>query len=138
MAKCKGFVAAFGPYVDYWICMLSKLDMLLLMTPPELVEGFWPCHDWKILEDKVLCPRCLSSILHEDVTLEDEELELYCGPANEAPETLFNPWNDIRPSSWVLLRPKGLVICHVWKRRAASAIYKEQGDVNLRKFLLQF
>ena len=28
-----------------------------------------------------------------------EEPEPYCGPANEAPETPFNPWRDIRPGS---------------------------------------
>ena len=45
MAKCKGFAAAFGPYVDYWTHVLAELDKPLLVTPPELVEGFWPCHD---------------------------------------------------------------------------------------------
>ena len=79
--------------------MLFKLDKPLPVTPPELVEGFWPCHDWRIFEDEVSCPRCLFLIVNEDVTLEDEEPEPYCGSANEAPETLFNPWRVIRPSN---------------------------------------
>ena len=95
MAKYEGFATTFGPYVDCWTRMLSELDKPLLVTPPELVEDFQPRQDWRILEDEVSCPRCSSLILHEDVTLEDEELEPYCGPANEAPETPFNPWRDI-------------------------------------------
>ena len=40
MAKCEGFVAAFGPYVDYWTLVLAELDKPLPVTPLELVEGF--------------------------------------------------------------------------------------------------
>ena len=72
------------------------------------------------------------------MTPEDEEPEPYCGPANEAPETPFNPWRDIRPGSWVLLRPEDPLICLVWQGRAVSAVCREKGDVNLGKFLLQF
>ena len=138
MAKCEGFAAAFGLYVDYWIHVLSELDKPLPVTPPELVEDFWPCHDLKVLEDKVSCPRCLSLILHKDVTPKDEEPQPFCGPANEALEILFNPWRDIWPGNWVLLRPEDLLICHVWQERAVSAVCTERGDVNLGKFLLQF
>ena len=108
------------------------------MTPSELVEGFWPRHDSRVLKDKVLHPSCLSLILHEDVTPKDEEPEPYCGPTNEAPKTPFNLWRNIRLGSWVLLRPEKLLICLVWQGRAAIAVCKEQGDVNLGKFLLQF
>ena len=72
------------------------------------------------------------------MTLEDEEPEPYCGLANKAPETPFNPWCDIWPSNWVLLRPEDPLICHVWQGRAVSAVCREKGDVNLGKFLLQF
>ena len=118
--------------------MLAELNKLLPMTPPELVEGFWPCHDWRVFEEKVLRPRCSSLIVDEDVTLEDEEPEPYCGPTNEAPETPFNPWSDIWPSSWVLLRPEDPLICLVWQGRAVSAVCREKGDVNLGRFLVQF
>ena len=87
MAKCKGFVAAFGLYVNYWTRVLSELEKPLPMTPPELVEGSWPRHDWRVLSR----PRFLSLILHEDVTPEDKEPKTYCDPTNEAPETPFNP-----------------------------------------------
>ena len=45
MAKYEGFAVAFGPYIDYWTRVLSELDKPLPVTPPELVEDFWPCHD---------------------------------------------------------------------------------------------
>ena len=138
MAKCEGFAAAFGPYVDYWTCVLAELDKPLPVTPPELVEGFWPCHDWRVIQAEVPHPRCPSLIVDEDVTPEDEEPEPYCGLANKAPETPFNPWRDIRPGSWVLLRPEDPFICLVWQGRAVSAVCREKGDVNLGKFLLQF
>ena len=67
---------------------------------------------------------------------DDEELEPYCGLANEAPETPFNPWRDIQLGSWVLLRPEDPLICPVWQGRAVSAVCREKGDVNLGKFLL--
>ena len=92
----------------------------------------------EVFEDKVSCSRCSSLILDEDVTLDDEEPEPYCGPTNEALETSFNPWPDIRSGSWILLRSEDPLICLVWQRRAVSVVYKEQGDVNLGKFLLQF
>ena len=72
------------------------------------------------------------------MTLEDEEPKLNCGPTNEAPESPFNLWRDIRPRSYILLRPKDPLICLVWQEKAVSAVCREQGDVNLGKFLLQF
>ena len=72
------------------------------------------------------------------MTPEDEELKPYYGPTNEASETPFNPWRDIWPSNWVLLRPKDPLICPIWQGRAKSAVCREQRDVNLGKFLLQF
>ena len=108
------------------------------MTPPELVEGFWPHHDWRVFEDEVLRPRCSSLRLDEDVTPEDEDVEPFCGLANKAPETPFNPWCDIRPGSWVLLRPEDPLICPIWQRRVESVVCREHGNVNLGKFLLQF
>ena len=118
--------------------MLSELDKPLPVTPLELVEGFQPRHDWRVFEDEVSCPRCSSLIVDEDVTPEDEEPELYCGPANEAPEYPLNPWHDIRPGRWVLLRPENPLICPVWQGRVVNAVCKEQGHVNFGKFLLQF
>ena len=79
--------------------VLAELDKPLPVTPPELVEGFWPCHDWRIIQAEVPHPRCPSLIVDDDVTPEDEEPEPYCGLANEVPETPFNPWRDIRPGS---------------------------------------
>lgn len=72
------------------------------------------------------------------MTPEDEEPEAYCGPANQAPESPFNPWRDIRPGSWVLLRPEDPLICPVWQGRAATAVCREEGHVNHGKFLIQF
>ena len=71
--------------------MLAELDKPLPVTPPELVEGFWPCHDWRVIQAEVPRPRCLSLIVDDDVTPEDEEPEPYYGPTNEALETPFNP-----------------------------------------------
>ena len=68
------------------------------------------------------------------MTLEDEDPEPYCSPANEAPETPFNPWRNIRPSSWVLLRPKDPLIHFVWQRRVVSTVCKDQRDVDLENF----
>ena len=138
MAKCEGFAVAFGPYINYWTHVLAELDKPLLVTPLELVEGFWPCHDWRVFEDKVSRSRCSSLIVDEDVIPEDEEPELYCGPTNEAPETPFNPWHDIRRGNWVLLRPEDPLISPIWQGRAVSIVCREQRDVNLGKFLLQF
>ena len=94
MAKCKGFTVAFGPYIDYWTCVLSELDKPLLVTPPKLVEDFWPHYEWRVVRDKISLPKCLP-LLHVDVTLEDEEPKPYCGLADEAPKIPFNPLHDI-------------------------------------------
>ena len=74
------------------------------------------------------------TIVDEYVTPEDEEPEPYCGLANEARETPFTPWRDIRPSSSVLLRPEDPLICPIWQRRTVSAVCREKGDVNLGSF----
>ena len=138
MVKCEGFATVFGPYIDYWIRVLAELDKPLLVTPPKLVEDFWPCHDWRVFQAKVSRRRCSSLIVVEDVTLEDEEPEPYCGLANEALETPFNPWHDIRPGSWILLRHEDPLIYPVWQGKAVSVVCREKRDVNLGKFLLQF
>ena len=135
MTKCKGFAATFGPYVDYWTHALAELDKPLPVTLLELVEGFWPCHDWRVFQYEVSRPRCSSLIVDEDVTPKDEEPKPYCGLANKAPETPFNPWRGIRLGSWVLLRPEDPLIYPVWQERAVSVVCREQGDVNLGKFL---
>ena len=93
--------------------MLVELEKPHPVTPLELVEGFSPCHDWKVFQIEVLRPRCSSLIINEDVTPEDEEPESYCSPTNEASETSFNPWCDIRPCNWILLRPEDPLICLV-------------------------
>ena len=134
----RGICSSIWALCQLLTCVLAELDMPLPVTRLELVEGFWPCHDWRVFEAEVSRPGYSSLIVDEDVTPEDEEPEPYCGPANEAPETLFNPWRDIRLGSWVLLRPEDPFICHVWQGRAVSAVCREKGDVNLGKFLLQF
>ena len=94
MENCKRFVLAFGFCVNYWTLVLSKLNKPLQVTPPQLIEGFWPCHDCRVVEDKISCLRCLS-LLHMDVIPKDEELESYCGLANKVPKIPFNLWLDI-------------------------------------------
>ena len=49
MSRCEGFSTAFGPYVEYWNGILIELEQPLPKTPSELLEGFWPQHDWKVL-----------------------------------------------------------------------------------------
>ena len=137
MAKCEGFAATFELYVGYWTCVLSKLDNPLLVTPPEVMEDIWPSHVWRVVEGKILLPRYLPS-LHVDVTLEDEKSKPYYGPTNKAPEMLFNLWRDIWLNSLILLRPEDPLICPIWQGRATSAVCREEGDLNLRKFLIQF
>ena len=123
MAKCEGFATTFELYVNYWIFVLFELDKPLLITPPQFVEGFWPHHDWKVIEDEILRRRCLP-LLHVDVTPKDEELELYCGPANESSRIPFNLWHDIWHGNWILFRPKDPFICLVWKGKATSTACK--------------
>ena len=93
MSKCEGFATTFGPYVDYWICVLSELKEPLPNCGVELLEGFWPQHDWRAVSDEVSGPH--SRVNPIDIIPEDVDREPYCGPANEAPQESFNPWLDI-------------------------------------------
>ena len=63
VAKCEGFAATFGPYVDYWTHVLAKFDKPLPVTPPKLVEDSWPCHDWRVIQVEVPRPKCPSLIV---------------------------------------------------------------------------
>ena len=83
MAKCKKFVVAFRPHVDYWTHVLFELDKPLPVTPPQLVECFWPCYIKKIIEDRISCLRCLF-FLHVNVIPEDKELESYLYPNKQS------------------------------------------------------
>ena len=98
--------------MDYWTCVLSKLNKPLLVTPPQLIEVFWACHDSRVVQDKILCLECLP-LLHVDVTPEHKEPESYYGPTNKALQIPFNPWHDIWPGSWVFLRLEDPFICLV-------------------------
>ena len=52
MTRCEGFGSAFGPYVEYWKRVLHELKEPLPECLPELLEGFWPKHDWKAVDDE--------------------------------------------------------------------------------------
>ena len=73
-----------------------------------------------------------------DATPEEEELEPYCGPTNEAPRESFNPWVDIRPGLWILLRPEDPEVCPVWQGRALSEVCREPGHEKNGMFLIQY
>ena len=132
--RCSTFAAAFEPYVQYWSRVLNELQKPLPPTPARLVEGFWPIHDWR--GPSFTIPRL--TLLPFDETPEDEEPQAYCGPANERPEERFNPWRQIAPLWWVLLRPENPVVCPVWLGRAVSPVCRDEGDDKYGKFLIQY
>ena len=133
VSKCEGFATAFGPYVEYWERVLCELKEPLPEARMELNEGFWPQHDWRVTKEEIQTPR----VNPVDMNIE-EEPEPYCGPANEAPRESFNPWIDICPGSWVLLRPEDPAVCPVWQGRALSHVCKEPEAENFGKFFLQY
>ena len=137
MSTCQGFAVVFGPYVEYWNRILRELKNPLPNCPLELVEGFWPEHDWRLLDPAVECRLSIVNPVHV-ISEPQEEPEPYCGPANEAPQQSYNPWCDICPGSWVLLRPEDPSVCAVWQGRALSAVCIEEGHENNGKFLLQY
>jgi hypothetical protein len=116
---------------------MYELNEPLPQTPLELVERFWPQHDWRVPHKGVLHRGGLV-LAPTDVTPEDEEPEPYYGPRNEAPRSSFNPWRDIRQGYWILIRPTDPQMCPVWQRRAASDVCREEGNENHGKFLIQF
>ena len=75
MSKCEGFATAFGPYVDYWICVLSELKEPLPNCGVELLEGFWPQHDWRAVSDEISSPQ--SRVNPIDIIPEDVDREPY-------------------------------------------------------------
>jgi hypothetical protein len=52
---------------------------------------FWLEHDWRSIQNDIPYP-CMLVVILVYVTQEDEGLEPYCGPANEAPGSLYSPW----------------------------------------------
>jgi len=113
MSKCEGFVTAFDLYVEYWNRILRELKEPLPDCPSKLVEGFWPQYDWRVIRDENLHRTFLVNPI--DVIPKEEDSEPYYGPTNEAPLESFNPWLDIRPGSWILLRLEDLAICAIWQ-----------------------
>ena len=134
VSRCEGFATAFGPYVEYWKRVMSELSKPLPECATELIEGFWPQHDWRVMEEETVRPR----VNPVDMNIEEEDLEPYCGPTNEAPRESFNPWIDIRPGSWVLLRPEDPIVCPVWQGRALSDVCRDEGTPNYGKFFVQY
>jgi len=98
--------------VEYWKCVLDELKEPLSNCPSELVEGFWPKYNWTMARDEVLSEGLMVTPL--DIISEEEALEPYCNPTNEAPQESFNPWTHICSRSWVLLRPIDPNIYIVW------------------------
>ena len=86
------------------------------------------------MEEETVRPR----VNPVDMNIEEEDPEPYCGPANEALRESFNPWIDIRPGSWVLLRPEDPAVCPVWQGRALSDVYRDEGTPNYGKFFVQY
>jgi hypothetical protein len=116
---------------------MCELNEPLPQTPPELVEEFWPQHDWRVPHEGVLHYGGLILAL-TDVTPKDEEPEPYYGPRNEASQSSFNPWHDIHQGCWVLIRLTDPQMCPMWQGRAASDVCREEGNENHGKFLIQF
>jgi hypothetical protein len=132
--KVRDFCHYLSPVLVYWIHVLEELQQPLLPTPSELVEGFWPDHDWRVL--LVASPHLPTNA--QDVTLEDKEPEAYCGPANMRPVVPFNQWRQIQQNWWVLLRRAELDICLLWLGRATSGVCRDKGDANYGKFLIHY
>ena len=136
MTRCEGFASAFGPYMEYWNRVLHELKEPLPECLPKLLEGFWPKHDWRAVDDEMFSQG--QRVNPIDMVLEQEEHEPYCGPANEAPRESFNPWVDICLGSWVLLRPEDPSVCDVWQGRTMSEVCRESGHEMNGKFMLQY
>jgi hypothetical protein len=133
MLECSGFRKDFPPYIDYWKGILAELEKPLPPTVTTLVEGFWPNHDWSGMESAPLC------LLPEtDVTPEDEEPEPYCGPKSAQPKPALDPWRDVLPGAWVLLRPSDPDIYPVWLGRACSAVNRDERNADYGQFTIEF
>jgi hypothetical protein len=137
MSSCEGFASAFWPVVQYWDRIQHELNQPLSHTPLELVEGFWPQHDWRV-RDRSMNPQPVGAMQPPDYISEDEDRELYCGPRNEAPLPRFNPFRDIRMGTWILARPSDPNVYPVWQGRALSPTCLEVGHENYKKFLCQW
>ena len=96
------------------------------------MEGFCPTHN----KNNVRSTSLSKGGVH--ITLEDDKAEPYSGPLNERPKEAFNPWQDIREGSWLLLRASNLDIYLVWMRRALTSVCKDVGSENCGKFATQF
>ena len=94
------------------------------------MEGFWPTHNWNNVRPIPL------SKGGEDITLEDDKVEPYCGPLNERPKEAFNPWQDIIEGSWVLLCASNLDIYLVWMGKALTLVCKDVGSESYGKFAI--
>ena len=133
MEKCDGFQKQIPPYIAYWTTILAELNKHLPPTPTNLVEGFWPSHDWN-----AILPEPLPVMKGGDFTPEDDKSELYCGPQNERPKDALNPWRDVVSGSWVLLRPSDPEIYPVWLERAHSAVNRIVGHEHNGMFIIKF
>ena len=73
-----------------------------------------------------------------DVTFEDVLPEPYCGPKNQQPGHIYNPWRDVLVGDFVLVRPSDPLLFPGWMGRALTTIVRHENDTNYGNCLLQW
>jgi hypothetical protein len=53
MEQSATYVMKMNMYVDYWKDILLHLSKPLLVQRSILLEGFWPCSNWKLNYERV-------------------------------------------------------------------------------------
>ena len=125
-------------YVQYWEDILEELHQPIPRASPSLLEGFWPNTDWTTSTPPLNGDHGKFHPMDIDVTSEDVLLEPYCGPKNQQPDHIYNPWRDVLVGDFVLVRPSDPLLFPVWMGRALITVVRDENDTNYGNCLLQW
>jgi hypothetical protein len=96
------------------------LSKLLLAQGSILLEGFWPCNNWKLNYAKVELPSTMPII-----DLDDPLIFPYYGPKNFKVAPAYTPFKDLNNGDFILVRLRDPFLVPIWLGRTQSDVIKD-------------
>ena len=107
-------------------------------APGRLVEGFWPCLDWRRDHACRFAPAEAGPSSTPDITPEDDvDPFTYCVPMKERPKLNFYLFRDVLLGDFVLCRPSHKHYLPVWLGRVLECVQLTPGP-NYGKFKVEW
>jgi hypothetical protein len=107
-------------YVDYYNANLLDLSKPLLAQGSTLLEGFWPCSNWKLSYAKVELQSTTPAVDSENPLVFP-----YYGLKNLKLDPTYTPFRDLNNGDFVFVKLHDLFLVPIWLGRTQRDVIKD-------------